>query len=194
MEQGVHRHSGEQAAMRLARRRRRASRPAKAKSSQSPAACRLSAPALRRTGQREINDILRGCHHFAREAWDKPATPLLQGAMPRELLSIPCSNKLASRPVSRVLYGQGLAPLTWRPFILGRRCRLPRATYPDTPAGKACSGFPRRGVPIRSCSRRGLPCRLRCRLRGGLLPHLFTLTAPSPGGRRRAVQSLWHFP
>src|SRR4051795_1862479 len=30
-------------------------------------------------------------------------------------------------------------------------------------------------VPIRSCSRCGLPCRLRCRSRGALLPHLFTL-------------------
>src|ERR1700759_1002467 len=34
-------------------------------------------------------------------------------------------------------------------------------------------------VPIRSCSRWGLPCRLRCRKRGALLPHLFTLASPS---------------
>ena len=34
-----------------------------------------------------------------------------------------------------------------------------------------------RAVPIRSCSRWGLPCRLRCRRRGALLPHHFTLTA-----------------
>jgi len=34
-------------------------------------------------------------------------------------------------------------------------------------------------VPIRFCSRWGLPCRLRCRIRGALLPHLFTLTAPT---------------
>ena len=33
-------------------------------------------------------------------------------------------------------------------------------------------------VPIRSCSRWGLPCHLRCRRRGALLPHLFTLAAP----------------
>ena len=31
-------------------------------------------------------------------------------------------------------------------------------------------------VPIWSCSRWGLPCRLRCRSRGALLPHRFTLT------------------
>jgi len=33
-----------------------------------------------------------------------------------------------------------------------------------------------RVAPIRFCSRRGLPCRRRCRLRGALLPHPFTLT------------------
>src|SRR5260370_2714542 len=37
-------------------------------------------------------------------------------------------------------------------------------------------------VPIRSCSRCGLPCRFRCRTRGALLPHLFTLT------RRRSLR------
>ena len=31
-------------------------------------------------------------------------------------------------------------------------------------------------VPIRFCSRCGLPCRLHCWKRGALLPHLFTLT------------------
>lgn len=45
-------------------------------------------------------------------------------------------------------------------------------------------------IPIRSCSRRGLPCRLRCRRRGGLLPHPFTLT----GLERSAVCFLWHCP
>jgi len=34
-----------------------------------------------------------------------------------------------------------------------------------------------RAVPIRSCSRWGLPCRLRRRKRGALLPHRFTLAA-----------------
>jgi hypothetical protein len=37
-------------------------------------------------------------------------------------------------------------------------------------------------VPIRFCSRCGLPCRFRCRIRGALLPHLFTLAAPKPEG------------
>ena len=34
-----------------------------------------------------------------------------------------------------------------------------------------------RAVPIRSCSRWGLPCRRRYRRRGALLPHRFTLAA-----------------
>jgi len=43
-------------------------------------------------------------------------------------------------------------------------------------------------VPIRFCSRCGLPCRFRCRIRGALLPHLFTLAAPSlSGGGERFV-------
>jgi len=33
-------------------------------------------------------------------------------------------------------------------------------------------------IPIWSCSRWGLPCRRRCRRRGALLPHPFTLAAP----------------
>jgi len=36
-------------------------------------------------------------------------------------------------------------------------------------------------IPIWSCSRWGLPCRLRCRSRGALLPHRFTLTRPKAG-------------
>ena len=34
----------------------------------------------------------------------------------------------------------------------------------------------RRAIPIRRCSRWGLPCRFGCPSRGGLLPHRFTLT------------------
>ena len=47
---------------------------------------------------------------------------------------------------------------------------------------------PKRLLPIRPFSRRGLPCRRRHRRRGGLLPHPFTLAcAPStPKGSRRS--------
>src|SRR5438105_11379604 len=42
-------------------------------------------------------------------------------------------------------------------------------------------------VPIWSCSRWGLPCRLRCRRRGALLPHRFTLAAAERYAPRRSV-------
>ena len=48
---------------------------------------------------------------------------------------------------------------------------MPLATYPG-PA------WARHRTPIRSCSRRGLPCRRCCQPRGALLPHHFTLTPP----------------
>ena len=84
---------------------------------------------------------------------------------------------------------------------------MPRATYPDGEPDIALRCFrlkrtARVAVPIRFCSRCGLPCRLRCRSRGALLPHLFTLTRlrslrcygaasrglsrRSPEGRRRS--------
>jgi hypothetical protein len=50
----------------------------------------------------------------------------------------------------------------------------------------ACAQKPR-AVPIRSCSRWGLPCRRRCRRRGALLPHRFTLTAAIRNTPRRSV-------
>jgi hypothetical protein len=43
-------------------------------------------------------------------------------------------------------------------------------------------------APIRSCSRWGLPCHHRCRRRGALLPHPFTLAwRPSPAAWRSAL-------
>jgi hypothetical protein len=46
----------------------------------------------------------------------------------------------------------------------------------------------RRAVPIWSCSRWGLPCRPRCRRRGALLPHRFTLAGgPERPGRRSVL-------
>ncbi len=53
---------------------------------------------------------------------------------------------------------------------------LPGRWRENTPAGQV-----RRTAPIWSCSRWGLPCRCRCRQRGALLPHPFTLTlGPKP--------------
>ena len=73
---------------------------------------------------------------------------------------------------------QGVAALGW-PFLWDARRRTPRATYPRIWRGKAPGPVARPHSPIWSCSRWGLPCRRRCRNRGALLPHRFTLTAAS---------------
>ena len=82
---------------------------------------------------------------------------------------------------------------TWRPFILGACCHAPHATYPDGGPETAPRVAPL-AVPIRFCSRCGLPCRPCYQARGGLLPHPFTLAAPNPEGPAAAVCFLWHFP
>ena len=70
------------------------------------------------------------------------------------------------------------------PSVAGRFSRPTRAPGPAKP----CPPRGGRGAPIRSCSRRGLPCRPGHPVRGGLLPHPFTLTA------RAAVCFLWRYP
>ena len=98
----------------------------------------------------------------------------------------------ARRPVSRVLS----VPQndTGRPFLWDAPHGAPRATNPGGGTGMFLAQpvglLP--AAPIRSCSRWGLPCRPRCRGRGALLPHRFTL-ACGPFGAR-AVCFLWHFP
>ena len=64
----------------------------------------------------------------------------------------------------------------------GAFSNLPGRRDPDIDPGRllpARAESSLRAVPIRSCSRWGLPCRLRCRRRGALLPHRFTLTVPA---------------
>ncbi len=75
---------------------------------------------------------------------------------------------------------------TRRPFLWTARCRTVLATYPDA-SGLRQPYQPEswRDVPIRSCSKRGLPCRPGHPVRGGLLPHPFTLTGLR-GARRFA--------
>ena len=73
----------------------------------------------------------------------------------------------------------------WRvPTIpLGRV--LPRASC-DQPGAKRDAPSPcDAAVPIRSCSRWGLPCRPRCRRRGALLPPRFALARGVPYGALR---------
>ena len=60
----------------------------------------------------------------------------------------------------------------------------------NAPAPTPCGAAP--APPIRPCSRWGLPCRPRCRGRGALLPHRFTLAARPEGAV--AVCFLWHCP
>lgn len=78
---------------------------------------------------------------------------------------------------------------TWRPFILDACCHAPHATYPGGGPETALKVSPRT-APIRFCSRWGLPCRSRCRSRGGLLPHPFTLAAENRGGLLSVALSL----
>ena len=67
-------------------------------------------------------------------------------------------------------------PLT---CALPRRLQLPTRTC----WGKSIPAFLRKhAVPIWHCSRWGLPCRPCCQRRGGLLPHLFTLTLADQRG------------
>jgi hypothetical protein len=92
-----------------------------------------------------------------------------------------------SQPVSRVLYGARPGPARD-----GHSSGTPVARRFEQPTRTAGSGHRswsacRRwrddrlhAVPIRFCSRWGLPCRSRCRKRGALLPHRFTLTAEPP--------------
>ncbi len=87
----------------------------------------------------------------------------------------------ASRPVSRVLYGATGEPAARDDHssgtaVAGRLERSTRATARKRVGPRAGKAGPCPVAPIRSCSRWGLPCRRRCRRRGALLPHPFTLT------------------
>ena len=97
-------------------------------------------------------------------------------------------------PVSRVLYP---APKGRRwPFVWDAGCPDASRDQPERRRGNALDPRPShcgdggRAAPIRSCSRWGLPCRPRCRVRGALLPHPFTLTCVETP----AVCFLWHCP
>ncbi len=83
--------------------------------------------------------------------------------------------KSASWPVSRVLYGRTCvrrgSHSSWTDVAI-RLLQPTRTTDPETDR----LTFAKHAVPIRFCSRWGLPCRPCYQLRGGLLPHPFTLT------------------
>ncbi len=102
--------------------------------------------------------------------------------------AIVCSHMLtgenASWPVSRVLYGSGPKAGTWQPFIWDSACAMPPATHPDDWPGNGRTTCVGHVIPIRFCSRWGLPCHPCRHARGGLLPHPFTLTCQ---GRRYSL-------
>src|SRR5690348_17123154 len=89
------------------------------------------------------------------------------------------------RPVSLVLCpaeagdGHSSGPPIAGRFSRPTRIPMAPATAPPPPEGNGAR------TPIRSCSRRGLPCRPGRPVRGGLLPHPFTLT-PNRNPRRFA--------
>ena len=97
----------------------------------------------------------------------------------------------------------------WTAIPLGRTLRHASRDQPGRQGGNALASrapwFPTGAppaAPIRSCSRWGLPCRPRCRGRGALLPHRFTLACCErpiargaiSGSPELAVCFLWHFP
>ena len=87
------------------------------------------------------------------------------------------------RPISRVLCRPACAERDGHssgPALAGRFSRPTRSPQ----AGDGPTLLPRRGIPIRSCSWRGLPCGPCHQAPGALLPHPFTLTAPRPQGAK----------
>ncbi len=82
---------------------------------------------------------------------------------------------------------QGLPP--WMTIPLGAGLLLRSSCQPGLPGQGGLGVWPRE-VPIRHCSRWGLPCRPCYQRRGGLLPHRFTLTCPKAGGLFSVALSL----
>ena len=96
----------------------------------------------------------------------------------------------ACEPVYVSLTALRLSGVTAIP--LGRPSPDASSNQPERPGlrtGPACLAAPR-VAPIRFCSRRGLPCRRRCRRRGALLPHPFTLADRKAGGLLSVALSL----
>ena len=99
----------------------------------------------------------------------RPAGPLTRGGRVDLYAGFCCRPPLPAR--------------RWRPFILARRCRRARATYPQ-----ARTSSPR-APAARSCSGRGLPSRRGRPRRWWALTPPFHPHRPGP-----AVCSLWHCP
>ena len=123
--------------------------------------------------------------HFSRRSRRRTRPPVWGGRMDQMVCK---PGSVYARPSRRKDEPETAIPLD-RPSRDGSR-DLPGPSRPVT----AYPTRGRRGVPIRSCSRRGLPCRPCCQVRGGLLPHPFTLPAPKGGGLLSVALSLGSLP
>ena len=109
--------------------------------------------------------------------WQHPRGPAGRGSV---------KSKLALGPVSRILF----LPLARDSVVISLKPILRWACHVGVPLARdedGC-GIPAamgRAVqpPILPCTGRGFSCRPACAKRGGLLPHLFTLTARLPARR-----------
>jgi len=138
-----------------------------------------------------------------------PASPLAPGRLPAcrtaERRRVPTYTVLFAGkvkqvyvhggPVSRILF-PGPSPGSGS-MTIPLDARLPGASscQPGLPgqSGPAAVSFARpapREVPIRHCSRWGLPCGSGCPSPGALLPHRFTLTTADRGGLFSVALSL----
>ncbi len=195
--------------------RLKASRSARLESSNRQSAVRSEAPSSLREGKSAPEGdptISNGPHSFSfflMRTLKEQLSVLRRNTDPGDRSGTRGKGNGVRRSVSRVLStpprGTTLDGHSSATPVAGRLARPTR-----TGRGNASRVVPRQrrgpAVPIRSCSRWGLPCRPRCRGRGALLPHPFTLAAPGacPGpirpegrgypGAGRAVCSLWHFP
>ena len=122
--------------------------------------------------------------------WGLTPCALVYGVLPVALLSGGAwqGGIMRGGPVSRILStpdrDPGLDDHSSRPAVTGA-LKLPTRASRVEASLRAVSRTeirdrPPREAPIRHCSRWGLPCRSRCRSRGGLLPHRFTLAAGGP--------------
>ena len=111
-----------------------------------------------------------------------------RGSSPQVLEDRP-QTELIRRPVSRVL-SRALRPVGDHSSGTPLAGRLARPTRTEREGAPVSCETP---VPIRSCSRRGLPCHPCYQERGGLLPHPFTLTSLRQR-LREAVCFLWRYP
>jgi hypothetical protein len=96
------------------------------------------------------------------------------------------------RDVPRSGFGRAVSRILSTPLRAERIICL--SSHTRDPVGYPTAKRAASRSPIWPCTRWGFPCRVTCVSRGGLLPHLFTLTQPLPARRyllcgtvRRAV-------